>query len=160
MCPSRYNAGEPRPDERPCRPKKDNADADSHVHPQRNAGAGGVSESLSQVYALRSLPTGWNGSDALPPSPASVKYARLWLEAQWQQCQTEGVRWYAPNVTADAEGNVVFEWWAEDRSLIVYVEDDSAEFHQSRDGDGSTRHTHGEAPLGQPQADLMRWFGE
>lgn len=119
-----------------------------------------LSEALRQTYALRLLPVGRNGYDSLPPSPASVSHALRWLEAQWRQCQTEGIRWYAPNVTADAEGEVVFEWWAGDRSLIVYVEGDSAEFHRSLDGAGPTRHTHGEAPLGETQVDLMRWFSE
>lgn len=119
-----------------------------------------LSEALRQVSALESLPAGWNGYDSLPPAAESVRHARLWLEAQWQQCRSEGVRWYAPNVTADAEGEIVFEWWAGDRSLIVYVEGDSAEFHQSLDGAGPTRHTHGEAPLGETQVDLMRWFSE
>jgi hypothetical protein len=119
-----------------------------------------LSESLRQVSALQNLRAGWNGSDALPPAAESVRHARLWLEAQWQQCQSAGVHWCAPNVTASAEGEVVFEWWAGNRSLIVYVEGDAAEFHQSLDGDGPTRHTHGEAPLGEAQVDLMRWLSE
>ncbi len=130
------------------------------VLPDETPERAALSEALRQVDALRDLPVGWNGYNSLPPSSASVSHALRWLEAQWRQCQTEGTRWYAPNVTASAEGEVVFEWWAGDRSLIVYIEDDVAEFHRSLDGDGPTRHTHGEAPLGEAQVDLMRWFSE
>ena len=137
--------------------------------PSETQGQAALSESLSQVYALRSLPTGWNGSDALPPSPASVKHARHWLEAQWRQCRLEGVPWYAPNVTADAEGSVVFEWWAEDRTLSLYfVEDDdgskarAAEYLKfgRRDGSLAGLHEQGMADTAAEAAALMRWFGE
>lgn len=128
-----------------------------------------LSEALRQVYALQSLREGWNGSDALPPAE-SVRHARLWLEAQWQQCQTEGVRWYAPNVTADAEGNVVFEWWAEDRTLsFTFVEDAedgskdrAAEYLKfgRRDGMLAGLREQGTADTAEEAATLMRWFGE
>lgn len=129
-----------------------------------------VSESLRQVSALRSLPAGWNSYDALPPDTESVKYARHWLEAQWQQCQSEGVRWYAPNVTADAEGNVVFEWWAEDRTLSLYFVDNpgdaetgrTAEYLKfgRRDGPLAGLREQGTAETQEASAALMRWFAE
>lgn len=138
--------------------------------PSETQGQAALSESLGQVYALRSLPTGWNGSDALPPSPASVKHARLWLGAQWRQCQTEGVPWYAPNVTADAEGNVVFEWWAEDRTLsLTFIEDAeegskdrAAEYLKfgRRAGPLAGLREQGAADTAEEAAALMRWFGE
>jgi len=99
-------------------------------------------------------------SDPLPPPAAAVEYALRWLDSSFRACKAAGVRWYKPNVTASAEGEVVFEWWAPDRSLLIYVEADSATFHQALEGDGPTQHTHGAAPLGECQADLMRWFGE
>lgn len=127
-----------------------------------------VSESLRQVYALRSLPLGWNGGDSLPPAAESVRYARHWLEAQWQQCQAEGVRWYAPNVTADAEGSVVFEWWAEDRTLSLYFVENAEESGGGRTAeylkfgrrDGSLAGLREQDTAETPEAAtaLMRWF--
>ncbi len=33
----------------------------------------------------------------------------------------------APNVAADADGNVVFEWWEGQRKLTVYIHPESVE---------------------------------
>ena len=119
-----------------------------------------LDEARQQTYDLQFLTEGWNGYDALPPSARSVDYAMRWLVSSYAECKDARVRWYKPNITASAEGEVVFEWWASNRSLIVYIEGDGATFHQSLDGDGPTEHTYGEALLGESQAELLRWFGE
>ena len=120
-----------------------------------------LSEALRQVYALLSLHEGWNGYDALPPTAESVRHALRWLEAQWAQCREEGIRWYAPNVTAGAEGEVVLEWWAEDRALSVFVAGGEAEYLKF----GRAGHPlaglreHGAASTAA-MVSLMRWFAE
>jgi len=119
-----------------------------------------LEEARQQTYDLQSLTEGWNGYDALPPSAVSVDHAMRWLLSSYQECKDAGVRWYKPNVTASAEGEVVFWWVAEDRSLSVYISEEGATFHQSLDGVGPTQHTHGEVPLGRNQTELLRWFGE
>lgn len=117
-------------------------------------------EAKQQIEALALLEEGWNGYDALPPSPASVNRAMHWLDNSYILCKDAGVRWYKPNVSASAEGEVVFWWVADDRSLNVYIDAGGATFHQSLRDDGLAKHTHGDAPLGGEQAKLMRWFGE
>lgn len=119
-----------------------------------------LTEARQQTSNLLLLEEGWNGYDALPPSAASVNRAMHWLDKSYAECKDAGVRWYKPNVSASAEGEVAFEWWADDRFLSVYVDGEEATFHQSLMGDGPTKHTHGEAPLGKSQAELMRWFGQ
>ena len=128
-----------------------------------------LSESLRQVSDLQSLRAGWNGSDALPPAAESVRHARLWLKAQWEQCRSEGIRWYAPNVAATAEGEVVFEWWAEDWTLSVsFVEDTddvpasrAAEYLKfgRRGGPLAGLREQGAASSSEEAAALMQWFG-
>jgi hypothetical protein len=113
-----------------------------------------------QTYDLQYLAVGWNGYDALPPSATSVDHAMRWLVSSYAECKDAGIVWHKPNVTASAESEVVFEWWAEDRSLIVYIEEETASFQQSHTYAGQTEHTHGEADLGTSQAELLRWFGE
>lgn len=119
-----------------------------------------LEQSQRETYNLQSLKEGWNGYDALPPSAATIARAMSWLLSSYRECKDARVHWYKPNVTASAEGEVVFEWWASDRSLIVYVEDDAATFQQSQERGGRTEHTHGAADLGESQAALLRWFGE
>ena len=120
-----------------------------------------LAEARQQTYDLQSLTAGWNGYDALPPSAPSIRQAMHWVVRSYAECKDAGVAWFKPNITASAEGEVVFEWWAGDRSLIVYIEETAATFHKSLDRDGGpTEHTYGEAPLGESQAELLRWFGE
>jgi hypothetical protein len=119
-----------------------------------------LEEARQQTYDLQSLAAGWNGYDALPPAAPSIRQAMHWLVRSYAECKDAGVRWYKPNVTASAEGEVVFEWRASDRSLIIYVEGDGVTFHKSWDVAAKTQHQHGDAPFGAAQAKLLRWFGE
>jgi len=119
-----------------------------------------LDEARQQTYNLKFLQAGWNGYDALPPSENSVDFAMRWLVSSYAECKDAGSEWHKPNISASAEGEVVFEWWTSNRSLLVYVEDDSVTYHKSLDERGATEHTHGEAPLGESQAELLRWFGE
>lgn len=122
-------------------------------------------EARQQTYELQFLIPGWNGYGALKPSASSVDHAMRWLVSSYSECKDAGVRWYKPNVTASAEGEVVFEWWANDRSLIIYIEESDASFHKSQTlacppEQPVTDHTHGSAPLGKEQTELLRWFGQ
>lgn len=119
-----------------------------------------LSEVRQQVSDLAQLQQGWNGYDALPPTSAAIYQAMHWLNRSYAECKDAHVRWYKPNVSPSAEGEVVFEWWSNDRSLIVYIDAEGAAFHKSQNGDGPTEHAHGYALLGEQQADLLRWFGE
>ena len=119
-----------------------------------------LDQARQQTYDLQFLKPGWNGYDALPPSARSVDHAMRWLVSSYAECKDADITWYQPNVTASAEGEVVFEWWAENRSLLIYVEGASVTFHKSLRSDGPTVHEHGDAPLGEGQMELLRWFGE
>lgn len=119
-----------------------------------------LDEARQQTYDLRFLLHGWNGYDAQAPSETSVDQALRWLVSSYTECKDAGIRWHKPNISASAEGEVVFEWWTSNRSLLVYVEDNSVTYHKSLSDNGRTEHTHGDAPLGKSQAELLRWFDE
>lgn len=119
-----------------------------------------LDEARQQIYDLRFLLHGWNGYDAQAPSETSVDQALRWLVSSYAECKDAGIGWHKPNISASAEGEVVFEWWASNRSLLVYVEDDSITYHKSLSNIGRTEHMHGDTPLGKSQAELLRWFGE
>lgn len=119
-----------------------------------------LDEARQQTYDLKFLQAGWNGCDAQPPSETSIDQALRWLVSSYTECKDAGIRWHKPNISASAEGEVVFEWWSSNRSLLVYVEDDSVTYHKSLSNSGRTEHMHGDAPLGKSQAELLRWFGE
>jgi len=125
-----------------------------------------IEEVRSQTISLQFLLRGWNGYDALPASKGSVARALRWIDSSYEACRRAGVTWYRPNVDASAEGEVVFWWVAEDRTLSIYVNENEVAFHQSMGGvdliteTPITKHLHGDAPIGKNQVELMKWFGE
>ncbi len=93
-----------------------------------------VKEALKETFPkLRNLLTwsaGWNGYDSLAPNPDAVAHAEHWIISLFLEVADLGRIWIKPNVIADAEGEVVFEWWCGKKKLTVYIGDESAEFVQ------------------------------
>ncbi len=79
---------------------------------------------------LLTLSAGWNGYDSLAPNPDAVAHAENWIVRLFLEVADLGRVWIKPNVIADAEGEVVFEWWHGNKKLTVYIGDDSAEYVQ------------------------------
>jgi hypothetical protein len=66
--------------------------------------------------------------------------------------------WIKPNVIADANGNVVFEWWYGKKKLTVYIEDESAEYVQVWGADIRSEMSNGDAePISTCRA-LWLWL--
>jgi hypothetical protein len=86
------------------------------------------SQTLSQIRALRAWKAGWNGYDALAPDPDAVTHALEWIQKMYKDVRDSGRAWIAPNVTASADGDVVFEWWSGEKKLTVYVSAQEAEY--------------------------------
>ncbi len=123
------------------------------------AAADPLAQTRQQVYELQKLPAGWDGADAVQPTPASVRLALHWLTSCYAACRDAGLPWYAPSVAADVEGEVVLEWWGQSRSLIISVNEDGVRSHRSEDVPGGpTRHTHGDAAGTGQQTSLLRWL--
>ena len=98
-----------------------------------------------QVGALADLQYNWNSYGALPPTLDAIRHAIRWLNQFFSLCQETHILWCKPNVSASAEGEVVFEWWDKCRTLSVYIDADEATFHKSQYSDGQTVHAHGNA---------------
>lgn len=96
-------------------------------HQQAIAIAEELTDTMSDLCALSSWPAGWNGYDAASPKEASINYAKEWIAALYAEARSVG-EWVTPHVTADAHGDVVFEWWKGSRKLTAYVSPDAAEF--------------------------------
>lgn len=71
------------------------------------------------LTALLSWPVGWNGYDVLSPNPAAVQRAQSLVPLI---CVDP-----FPNVTADAEGNVVLEWWSGVYHAALYIEPETVD---------------------------------
>ena len=117
-------------------------------------------QTMVETYSLQSLCAGWNGYDAIAPSSAVVRRALEWLQNFYTACVEVGQPWHRPSVTASAEGEVVYEWWADDRTLTVYAEAEAVEYLKFGRGAGNALREHGSAEDSGVCVDLMRWFGE
>ncbi|GAC1502261.1 MAG: hypothetical protein NVS4B12_16070 [Ktedonobacteraceae bacterium] len=87
-----------------------------------------ISPILTEIYNLLTWPEGWNGYDACAPKYEAVQYADHWIELFYQEVIGSGQSWIEPNVTASAEGEVVFEWRRGIKSLTVFIGNEIAEY--------------------------------
>ena len=72
-------------------------------------------------------------------------HAENWIVRLYLEAAELGRPWIKPNVIADAEGEVVFEWWYGKKKLTVYIGDESAEYIQVRGPDRHSEMSDGDA---------------
>ena len=89
---------------------------------------GALKETLTKLRNLLTLSAGWNSYDSLAPNSDAVLHAENWIVRLFLEVADLGHTWIQPNVIADANGDVVFEWWHGKKKLTVYIEDKSAEY--------------------------------
>jgi len=76
---------------------------------------------LAEIDNLLNWPSGWNTYDALAPNPLAVAHAKEWITELYRCVEQWQLQWLAPNVTACALGDVVFEWWKGQHKVTVLV---------------------------------------
>ena len=104
-----------------------------------------IAPTLAEIDDLSTWPDGWNTYDALAPKHEAIQHARHWIEAFYREILDLRLDWLKPNVTASAEGEVVFEWWKGIKSLTIYIGNQSVEYVKSWGADMSTEMEDGPA---------------
>lgn len=89
-----------------------------------------LQDTLKRIRNMLKHAAGWNGYDSLAPNPDAVASAENWIVKLYLEVADLDRVWIKPNVIADAEGEVVFEWWNGKKKLTVYIGDESAEYMQ------------------------------
>lgn len=110
------------------------------------------------TYRLQSLSAGWMGHDSIPPSPDTVFRALRWIEMFYLANKKADIHWFQPNVGANAEGDIAYEWWSQDYILIISIEEDGINYLKFG-RDKNTLREHGSAADFTSAVELMRWFG-
>lgn len=113
---------------------------------------------IGKLYDLLTWPEGWNGYDALAPDYKAVQYAVHWIELFYQEVIASGQEWIEPNVTASAEGEVVFEWWRGAKGLAIYVGNQSAEYLKDWGANINTEMEDGYANSPDIRRNLWMWL--
>lgn len=113
---------------------------------------------LRELDNLLTWPEGWNGYDALAPDYAAVQYAKHWIELFHQEVITSGQEWIEPNVTASAEGEVVFEWWHGTKGLAFYAGNQHVEYLKDWGANINTEMENGFANSPAIRRSLWKWL--
>jgi hypothetical protein len=87
-----------------------------------------IRKTRTELDALLSWREGWNGYDAVAPKREAIDHASVWIGFLYEDVLTTEKRWIAPNVVADADGNVVFEWWEGQKKLTIYIHPETVEY--------------------------------
>jgi hypothetical protein len=82
-----------------------------------------------RIGKLLRWPKEWDGY-RVAPSRDAAEHAFSWIKSLYEELSTRGERWHTPNVTADEDGDVMFEWWndATGVGLTIYVSEESATY--------------------------------
>ncbi len=111
---------------------------------------------LEEVYNLLTWQDDWNGYGASAPRLDAILYATSWI-SNFYTLVTDS-DWSNPNVTAGAQGEVVFEWWNGPKKLTVYVSDQNAEYVQVWGPDIYTDMADGDAKSIEVCRELWAWL--
>lgn len=113
---------------------------------------------LSEIYDLLTWPEGWNGYNACAPKYEAIQYAAHWIELFYLEVTGSGQDWLEPNVTASAEGEVVFEWRHGMNRLTIYIGNQSAEYVKDWGADINTEMEDGYANSPSIRQALWKWL--
>ncbi len=85
-----------------------------------------LTETERNVRDLHNWPEKWNGYDAAKPNHDSISHAYSWIVQLYRDLSAK--LWIKPHVIADADGDIVFEWWNNQKKLTVYVSPETVEY--------------------------------
>jgi hypothetical protein len=115
-------------------------------------------ETTDDLNALRGLPEGWNGYDAAAPNSDAIEQAHRWIAAMYDDVDAIGGRWHNPHVAADEYGDVMFEWWNENKALTIYVSEDEARYIRGWGNNLETDMDDGQATTSERRRKLWTWL--
>lgn len=115
-------------------------------------------EPLAQILVKLAVLTTRDVSDAFSVDPVVIKRASAWIIEMYFDVYLSPHRWIQPNVTANAEGEVVFEWWNDNKKVTVYITDDGAEYVRVWGPDINTDMSEGEADSSEARQSLWTFL--
>jgi hypothetical protein len=129
---------------------------------KRAAGANHVVPYLTQsalrdVQYVAGLQANWDGAGSERPRPSSIANASARLPELCKMAMVAG-RWKAPHVSASEAGEVTFEWWEDERKLIIYFGDAHMEALRVWGADMESEMDHVQAHRTEELASAWAWL--
>jgi hypothetical protein len=117
-----------------------------------------LSETMDELDALGELPPGWNGYDVAAPKMNSILQAKKWIRQMYEDVTRMHAPWHKPHVAADADGDVTFEWWNDDRGLTIDISNGGATYLIAWGTNMETDMEDGEAMTTEVRRRLWTWL--
>lgn len=115
-----------------------------------------ISETERDISKLRTWQEGWDGYDAPEPKRKSIDAALGWIGELYRDVRD--VLWIKPLVTADEEGDVVFEWWRGRKKLTVYISPEAVDYIKVERRDTGTEMHDGIIETPRKHRELWNWL--
>lgn len=116
---------------------------------------------ISSIQELGKRIYNWDGRGSLAPSAQTIQRAMTFAHSFYQNtsalADVIGKAWISPHISSSEDGEIVFEWWAGDNKLTIYISEDAAEFLKVWGTDISEEMTDGTIAGGQFQG-LWLWL--
>ena len=92
-----------------------------------------IDDTFHSILCLLRMREGWNGKDFARPNPYAIANALNFVMLLFNDAVAGRLPWISPNATANADGDVVLEWWAAgSKKLTTYfMSDGTAEYIKS-----------------------------
>jgi hypothetical protein len=113
---------------------------------------------MMKIDNLLTWPDNWNSYGASAPKYEAVRSADHWVELLYQEVMESALDWIEPNVTASAEGEVVFEWRHDEKRLTVYIGTQGVEYVKDWGPDINTEMADGYAASPNIRKSLWKWL--
>lgn len=115
---------------------------------------------LDKLRSMEGWDDGWNGFAAKAPTQASIQKARVWIGRMHSEIENSGKRWLDPFVTADVDGEVMFEWRTKTKDLSIYIDEDETTFIKDLGPEVGSEMVDGDASTPKARRELWAWFTE
>jgi hypothetical protein len=115
-----------------------------------------LSQTEEDIASLLRWEKGWDGYEAPEPKQASIDAACAWVRELYRDVRD--ALWIRPLVTADEEGDIVFEWWRGRKKLTVYVSPDTVEYVKVERRETGTEMTDGSIETPRKRRELWNWL--
>ena len=88
----------------------------------------GKRERLHEGVRAKIFAVAQTQGDDIGPSPEAMAQAELWSASMIDALEAREVQWTPPHISSSAFGEVVFEWWEDDRKLTLYFDGIDVEY--------------------------------
>ena len=112
------------------------------------------------IDALSELGENWNGYMVSAPNPDAMEAAKQWVSFLYDEIIGTKYPWKKPHVSADEEGNVVFEWVQAKKRLAVYVSPGESLYIKAWGPSIASDMSDGDAGVPAERLDFWAWFAE